>query len=84
MPSKRKKRQPKKKTRLKEIEVGCAVIYRRGKLLISQRRPGDSLGGYWEFPGGKRDGDETFEACIAREVLRKWVFAYGQIVSFIR
>lgn len=58
-------------TPLREIEVGCAIIYRKGKLLVSQRRPGDTLGGYWEFPGGKRDGDETFEACIAREVLEE-------------
>lgn len=51
-----------------EIDVGCAVIYRQGKLLIAQRRPGDTLGGFWEFPGGKLDCGETLEACIAREV----------------
>ena len=56
---------------LREIEVGCAVIYRQGKLLVGQRRPGDTLGGYWEFPGGKRNPAETFEACIEREVFEE-------------
>jgi len=61
----------KKEPPLREIEVGCAVIYRQGKLLVGQRRPGDSLGGYWEFPGGKRNADETFEQCIEREVFEE-------------
>ena len=52
----------------KNIEVGCAIIEKRGKILISRRRPGDTLGGFWEFPGGKRDGDETFEECLVREL----------------
>ena len=45
-----------------------AIIEREGKLLISQRKPGDSLGGLWEFPGGKLDSGETMEGCLAREI----------------
>lgn len=51
-----------------DLDVAVAVIERQGKLLISQRRPEDSLGGLWEFPGGKRREGEALEACLAREI----------------
>lgn len=53
------------------IEVGCAIIHRNGELLIAQRHLEDSFGGYWEFPGGKREKDETIEDCLVREVFEE-------------
>jgi mutator protein MutT len=50
------------------IDVAAALIFRRGKLLITQRPAGGHLGGLWEFPGGKREPRETFEECLAREL----------------
>jgi mutator protein MutT len=50
------------------IEVAAALVFRRGKLLITQRHPGAHQGGLWEFPGGKREPNESFEACLAREL----------------
>lgn len=50
------------------IDVGCAIIRRRDMLLIAQRCPGDTFGGYWEFPGGKREPGESIEDCLVREV----------------
>lgn len=50
------------------IEVSAALIFHRGKLLITQRQAGSHLGGLWEFPGGKREVDETFEECLGREI----------------
>src|ERR1700722_3129417 len=50
------------------IEVSAALIFREGKLLIAQRHAKSHLGGLWEFPGGKRESDETFEACLVREI----------------
>ena len=50
------------------IDVAAALVFRDGKLLITQRQPEAHLGGLWEFPGGKREPDETFEACLAREL----------------
>jgi mutator protein MutT len=50
------------------IEVAAGLVFRGGKLLITQRRPGDHLAGLWEFPGGKREADETFECCLQREL----------------
>jgi 8-oxo-dGTP diphosphatase len=50
------------------IDVAAALIFRGGKLLITQRPEGGHLGGLWEFPGGKREPRETFEECLAREL----------------
>jgi mutator protein MutT len=50
------------------IEVSAALIFRAGKLLITQRHADSHLGGLWEFPGGKREPGETFEQCLVREI----------------
>jgi len=50
------------------IEVSAGLIFREGKLLITQRRAQDHLGGLWEFPGGKRERNETDQACLRREL----------------
>ena len=50
------------------LDVGCAVIYHQGKLLIAKRHEHDTLGGHWEFPGGKREPGESIEDCLVREV----------------
>ena len=51
-----------------EIPCGVAVIRRNREFLISQRHKEDTFGSFWEFPGGKKDPEETFEQCVAREV----------------
>ena len=48
--------------------MAAGLIFRQGRVLIAQRRPGDHLGGLWEFPGGKREAGESFEACLKREL----------------
>ena len=53
---------------LQVIEVSAGLMFRDGKLLITQRHAGAHLGGLWEFPGGKREADETFEQCLVREL----------------
>jgi mutator protein MutT len=50
------------------IEVAAALIFHRGKLLITQRHAKAHLGGLWEFPGGKLEAGETYEQCLAREI----------------
>src|ERR1700755_1458618 len=52
----------------KSIEVSAGLVFRDGKLLITQRHADSHLGGLWEFPGGKREPDETFEQCLVREL----------------
>ena len=48
-------------------ECAVCVIRQGSKFLISQRKANDHFGGYWEFPGGKREEHETLEECAVRE-----------------
>jgi 8-oxo-dGTP diphosphatase len=51
------------------LRVTCAVIQRADGLILAAQRPdGKSLGGKWEFPGGKVDAGETPEMAIVREL----------------
>jgi 8-oxo-dGTP diphosphatase len=50
------------------IVVTAAVIERGGCFLVTRRQKGVHLEGYWEFPGGKCDPDESLDACLAREL----------------
>ena len=38
----------------------AGLVFRDGRLLITQRHRDAHLGGLWEFPGGKREPGETF------------------------
>ena len=51
------------------IDVVAGVIRRDdGQLLITQRMADDTLGGYWEFPGGKVDPGEELKVALQREL----------------
>ena len=52
----------------KPIEVAAGLVFRDGKLLITKRPEGSHLAGLWEFPGGKREANETIERCLHREL----------------
>lgn len=53
-------------------QVTAAVIEKDGKILIAQRKKGDTLGGKWEFPGGKLEPGETPEQCLRRELMEEF------------
>jgi mutator protein MutT len=54
---------------LKEkIVVTAAIIRQDEKILITERPKGTHLEGLWEFPGGKKEADESLEECIIREI----------------
>lgn len=52
----------------KLVTVTAGVIYHDNKILIAQRRKDKSLGGFWEFPGGKIEAGETCEQTLTREI----------------
>lgn len=47
--------------------IAAALIWKCGKVLAGLRPEQGSLGGYWEFPGGKLEPGETPEQCVVRE-----------------
>ena len=49
-------------------DVVIGIVTRAGKVLICQRPDGKAFAGYWEFPGGKREPEETVEECLRREL----------------
>ena len=53
---------------LKRIRVVGAVLVHDGRVFAAKRGPGKSMAGYWEFPGGKVEADETPEEALAREL----------------
>lgn len=50
------------------LVVACALVDADRRVLIAQRPMDKSMGGLWEFPGGKVELDETPEAAIIREL----------------
>ena len=51
------------------VDVVAGVITdARGRILLARRTEGRDLAGLWEFPGGKREQDETAEAALTREL----------------
>ncbi|WP_279250870.1 NUDIX domain-containing protein [Candidatus Marimicrobium litorale] len=55
----------------KIIDVTAAVIVKDSKVLAARRAPGKHLEGYWEFPGGKLEENETPERCLERELVEE-------------
>lgn len=53
------------------VQVAAALIERDGRYLITRRKQGVHLEGWWEFPGGKCRENESLEACVAREIVEE-------------
>ncbi|MDE2134156.1 MAG: (deoxy)nucleoside triphosphate pyrophosphohydrolase [Alphaproteobacteria bacterium] len=50
------------------LVAACALVDPDGRVLIAQRPAGKSLGGLWEFPGGKLEPGERPEETLIREL----------------
>tara|TARA_Y100000992_G_C21174785_1_gene447724 strand:+ start:294 stop:671 length:378 start_codon:yes stop_codon:yes gene_type:complete len=50
------------------MKVACGLMYDdAGNILVGLRSKKSSNPGYWEFPGGKVESNETIEECLHRE-----------------
>jgi 8-oxo-dGTP diphosphatase len=59
-----------RQTDKRAITVVGAVILEGERIFCTQRGPG-SLAGYWEFPGGKIEAEESPEDALKREILEE-------------
>lgn len=50
------------------LEVVCGIIYKNNKIFIARKKKGKPLAGYWEFPGGKIEQNESAKKALAREL----------------
>ncbi|MGA2440786.1 MAG: 8-oxo-dGTP diphosphatase MutT [Tepidisphaeraceae bacterium] len=53
------------------VDAAIGVVKRDGRVLICQRKTDDTLGDFWEFPGGKCEPGESLEMCLARELMEE-------------
>lgn len=53
-----------------EVAVGI-LIRSNGDFLMTTRPVGKAYAGYWEFPGGKLEANETIEEALRRELIEE-------------
>lgn len=57
-----------RRSRVRRLTVVAAILVRNGRVLITRRRPNETLAGLWEFPGGKKERGETLKEALQREL----------------
>jgi len=50
------------------LEVVCAIILHKDRILVTRRDNNGSFPLHWEFPGGKIEDGESAEAALLREL----------------
>ncbi len=53
------------------IKAVVGILQRADKMLIAERPVGKPYSGYWEFPGGKIEQNETSKAALKRELFEE-------------
>lgn len=53
------------------INVVCGIIFDGDKVFICRRKAGKAFSGFWEFPGGKIEGNEAAKEALSRELIEE-------------
>lgn len=56
---------------MQEIHVAAGIVWQQGRFLAAKRPEGKVQAGYWEFPGGKIEQDESPEEALVREFMEE-------------
>lgn len=67
------------------IKVTCAIIINNNKIMAAKRSQLMPHAGFWEFPGGKMEDNESADKCLEREIreeLQCDVIIQQQLKSF--
>ena len=59
-------------------EVAVGIIFQDDQFLLAKRPPGKPYAGYWEFPGGKIETNETVHQALERELEEELGIRIGQ------
>lgn len=64
------------------VRVVCGIIFKEDKILLCRRKAEKSLGGYWEFPGGKVEAYENEIQALQRELKEELSISVESISHF--
>ncbi|EHR59198.1 NUDIX hydrolase [Saccharomonospora cyanea] len=67
---------------VRQLVVG-AVVQMDGKVLLLKRPADDFMGGIYELPSGKVEGEETLDAALVREVGEETGLTVTGIVAYL-
>lgn len=75
----------KRKLERRRLLVVAALVEKRGRILLSQRRADQSFPLAWEFPGGKVESGESPTAALTREIREELGCAIrvGEVVEVV-
>ncbi|WP_140921128.1 pyrimidine (deoxy)nucleoside triphosphate diphosphatase [Limnobaculum xujianqingii] len=68
---------------MKIVNVVAAIMQQQGRILIARRDNQSDLAGYWEFPGGKIEQDETPVQALIRELEEEFNISHIQVTDYI-
>ncbi|MET1254091.1 8-oxo-dGTP diphosphatase MutT [Aliikangiella maris] len=66
------------------VRVAAGIILKNQKVLIAQRPMSKHKGGYWEFPGGKIENQETPESALIRELKEELNIQVQQMSEYMQ